>query len=315
MCGLAAARKLHQSGHEVVVFEKRPVPGGRVATVRKDGFVWDTGATSFAPRGKTLEQVMLQELDQTGLLELTKPIYVHSGLRVTPSDHRPSGRRFVYEGGNDILPARLAQDLDVRLGAEVETLQRSGNGYAVGTEAFDALVLTAPVPQSALLLWGLGESRPTANVNYRACLSVNLGYEIPLPPTTYHAIIEPEQRHPLNWLSLESAKSPHRAPEGGSCVTAQLGPSFSQEHYDRPDEELVETVGAFMVRLYGAAFETPKSWYVKRWKYSQPVGFASFAAVNPPGSRLLIATDALLGGHTEDAFEVGLRAASHLIDL
>jgi len=313
MCGLAAARTLRQSGHEVVVFEKRSVPGGRVATYRQDGFVWDTGATSFAPRGKTLEQVMLHELDQSGLVELDKPIYVHSGLRVTPSDHRPSGRRFVYRSGNDELPKLLADGIDLRLGVEVESIEQRNAGFLVGDESFDGLVLTAPIPQSALLLWALGESRPTANVSYRACLSVNLGYEVPLPPTHYHALIEPEQRHPLNWLSLESVKSPDRAPEGGSCVTAQLGPSFSQEHYDRPDEELVETVGAFMTRLYGEAFETPKSWFVQRWKYSQPVGFASFDAVNPPGSRLIVASDALLGGHTEDAYEIGLRAAERLV--
>lgn len=313
LCGLAAARKLHQKGHEVVVFEKRPVAGGRVATYRQDGFVWDTGATSFAPRGKTLEQVMLQELDRTDLLELDKPIYIHSGLRVTPSDHRPSGRRFVYRSGNDQLPTLLSQGLEVRLGVEVEGIEKHDDGFLVGEESFDGLILTAPIPQSALLLWGLGESRPTANVSYRACLSVNLGYEVPLPPTHYHALIEPEQRHPLNWLSLESVKSPDRAPAGGSCITAQLGPSFSQEHYDRPDEELVETVGAFMTRLYGAAFETPKSSFVQRWKYSQPVGFASFDTVNPPGSRLIVASDALLGGHTEDAYEVGLQAAERLM--
>jgi len=313
MCGLAAARKLQQSGHGVVIFEKRHVPGGRVATFRKDGFTWDTGATSFAPRGKTLERVMLQELDCSDLLELEKPIYTHSGFRVPASAHRPSGRRFVYKSGNDSLPLLLCEGQDVRLGTEVESIERSGGRFTVAGEMFDALILTAPIPQSALLMWGLGESRPTANVSYRACLSVNLGYETALPPTAYHAIIEPEQRHPLNWLSLESVKAPGRAPEGGSCVTAQLGPAFSQEHYDRPDEELVETVSAFMVRLYGTEFENPKSSHIARWKYSQPVGFGSFETVNSGSTRLLLAGDALLGGHTEDAFEIGLQAAQRLI--
>lgn len=309
ICGLAAGRTLAKDGHQVVLFEKADVPGGRVATYRQDGFVWDTGATSFAPRGKTIQAVMLDELPKDDLVLLDKPIFVHSGLRPMASDHRPSGSRYVYRTGNDTLPRLLADGLEVRYGASVERIEETDGGFRIGDEAFDAAILTPPIPQSSLLMWGLGESRPTANVTYRSCISVNVGFDAELPPTAYHALIEPEQRHPLNWLSLESVKSPDRAPVGYSALCAQLGPAFSQEQYDRPDEELVETVCSFLVRLYGPSFETPKVSMVKRWKYSQPVGFASFDEVNPPGTRLILASDALLGGHVEDAYEVGVQAA------
>ncbi|HEX5805875.1 MAG TPA: FAD-dependent oxidoreductase, partial [Macromonas sp.] len=44
MAGLTAAYRLQQAGAQVEVFEREPVAGGRVATVRKNGFVIDTGA-------------------------------------------------------------------------------------------------------------------------------------------------------------------------------------------------------------------------------------------------------------------------------
>nr|WP_265101714.1 FAD-dependent oxidoreductase [Fimbriimonas ginsengisoli] len=313
ICGLAAARSLKQGGHEVVVFEKSRGVGGRIATRRQDGFVWDTGATSFAPRGRTLESVMLSELDTSDLVTLDKAIYIHNGLRPMASDHRPAGLRYTYRSGNTKLPKLLAAETDVRLSTHIDELERAGDGFRIGGEGFDALILTAPIPQSSLLLWGIGESRPTANAKYRACISVNVGYHVELPPTKYHALLDPEQRHPLNWLSLESVKSPDRAPAGGSALGAQLGPAFSLEQYDTPDAELVDIVGSFLAQLYGPAFREPVSSSVKRWKYAQPVGYASFEEVNPEGSRLILASDALLGGRVEEAYEVGLRAANLLL--
>ena len=313
ICGLSAARYLHKSGHEAVVFERSSSVGGRVSTFSKDGFTWDTGATSIAPRGKSIEKVIRDELTQTGLVHIDKPIYTHTGLRVSPG--RPSGTaRYVYEDGIETLAKRLAEGLEVRLEQMVEAIDKRGAVYDILGEDFDAIILTPPAPQSTLLLWHLGESRPMANVKYRACLSVLLGYSNPLPPTNYHALIDLDQMHPLTWLSLESVKSPGRAPENGCALVAQLSASYSLSQYERPDDSLVETVTGFIERLYGPAFESPDSWAVVRWKYSQPESFGSFENVNGKGSRLLVASDALLGGHIEDAFEVGTRTAKLLVE-
>jgi len=41
--GLSAARRLQALGHDVVVFERNDVPGGKLASRTIDGFTWDTG--------------------------------------------------------------------------------------------------------------------------------------------------------------------------------------------------------------------------------------------------------------------------------
>lgn len=314
ICGLSAARALRAGGHETVLFEKNPIPGGRVATRRQEGYVWDIGATSITPRGKSIEKVLLQELDQTELVRIERPIYTHAGLRVTHGDSRRTTTRYTYRSGIERLASLLAEGLSVRTETTVDRIEEGDGGYVLAGERFDAVVLTPPIPQSSLLLWGLGESRAVANAAYRPCLSVNLGYEAALPDLPYHALIEPEQRHPLTWLSLESIKSPGRAPSGGSAVGAQLSPAFSLEMYKQPDDELVRIVSGFVAQLYGPAFRTPAASAVVRWKYSQPTGFASFDDANPAGTRLVLASDALLGGHIEDAFEVGIWAAQRLME-
>jgi renalase len=313
IAGLSAARCLHQWGHQVVVFEKSKGVGGRVATRRKDGFTWDTGATSFAPRGRAIEKTIIEELDTSELIRLEKAIYVHQNLRVMPGDNRKAATRYVYRKGNTTFPKLLAKDLDVRTETTVTELERIRDQYVIHGEEFDGLILTPPIPQSSLLLWGMRESRPTANARYRSCLSVNLGFLEPLPDLPYHALLDPEQTHPLNWLSLESVKSPDRTPPGGSAFSAQFGPLYSFEHWNESDESLIQTTCAFLKVLFGPKFGNPASSHVMRWKYSQPEGLASFDLVNPVGSSLILASDGLIGGRVEEAFDAGVQAARRLV--
>lgn len=307
--GLSCARELIRMGHKAVIFEKSRGPGGRVATRRKEGFVWDTGATSIASRGMAIEKVFEEESSNEDLVNISLKIDIHSALRVSAGDPGRATSRFTYKSGINQFAKLLAKGVEIRYQQSVQDIERAGDHFKIRGEAFDAVIITAPIPQSSLLLWSLGEDRPLANSKYRTCMSVLLGYHAELPSTPYWALLDPEQRHPLVWLSLESTKSPGRAPEGCSALVAQLGPRFSFEHYDRPDEEIIATTIGFVRQLYGEAFATPSVSDIKRWKYSQPETIADFDKVNPAGSRIIVASDGLLGGHVETAFDVGIRSA------
>ncbi len=310
--GLACARDLSANGHEVVVFEKSRGPGGRATTRRKDGFVWDIGATSIAPRGKHIEKVLLEELPQEDLVEIKLPIFTHRNLRMEPGDSRKNVRRYTFQSGISNLGKLLAEGIDVRTEAQVDEIGKLGNRFRVASEDFDALVLTPPTPQTAALLWTIDESRPFAGVRFRSCLSIGLGFDQDLSRLPYHAVIDSEGHHPLIWLSIESNKSPGRAPVGASALVAQLSASFSIENYARTDEVLIEVVLDFLDKMLGTGFHSPVSTEVMKWKYSQPESLAMFDTVNTPGSRIVIAGDALAGGRIEDAFESGLRASNHI---
>jgi renalase len=314
VAGLAAARLLSQAGHDVVVWERSDHVGGRVETVAIEGYVFDPGATSIAPRGMAIEHVMLHELDTSHLLRVEEPIYTHEALRVIPGDPSRNAARYTYDEGNACLPKLLAEGLDVQLNRQVEEITRSGQSFVVFDEACDALILTAPIPQTSVLLWTLHESRPVANAKYRSCIAVMLGFAQPAPDVHYHALLDVEQRHPLTWLSLESVKSPKRAPEGCCAMLAQMGPSYSLMQYNKADQEIIDDVLIYLQRLYGAGFQQPIVAQVRRWKYSQPEMVAQFETVNPPSARLILAGDGLMAGRVESAFESGVKAARLLID-
>lgn len=310
--GLAAARTLQNAGHEPVLFEKSRGPGGRCATRRAEGFVWDTGATALTPRGKRLAR-FLAESPPPGLVAVTKGVHLTDGRRSRPGDPRRGGERFALTGGMTTFARHLADCLELRLETTVERIDREGSAYRVLDERYDAVVLTPPAPQTAALLYRLGEDRPLANCRYRPCVSVGLGFAAELPETPYSALLDDEPTHPLTWISLESVKAPGRAPEGGSAIVVQLSRGASMDRWRDEDGAIAAWIATRLVPLYGDAFRSPVVSTVMRWKYSQPEGYADLDAVNPPGSTLLVAGDSLLGGHVEDAFEVGELVAERLI--
>lgn len=314
MAGLGAARALVQHEHSVTLFDKNTVPGGRVASESQEGFVFDTGAQNFATAGSSLDAVIHSELDTADLIRIEKPIFTHDGHHTQPGNSRVnSNPRYTYRTGNQTLPLLLAKGLDIQFGSNVDQLSKAGNSVVINEQLYDGLILTAPVPQSSFLLWSLGEKRPTAQAKFRSCLSVQLGYdfELDLP---FHAAIDPDGTTPLQWIGIESIKSPNRAPIGNSAVVAQLGGSFSQSAWLWTDSQIIQQSTGQLATLFGQKMLRPVFSNVKKWKYSQPEEIAMFDTVNNHQRQIIVAGDGLMGGRTELAFESGLRAAYQIME-
>lgn len=300
-----------------MLFEQEHSPGGRVQTVRIGEFVFDSGATSIAPRGKAIEHCLLSELGHDDLVPISKPIYTHAFGRITPGDAaKNSTERFCYVTGIQTFAVRLAEGSDIRYGAQLSELAaRSPDGpYSIAHEEFDKLIVTTPTPVSQALLASIGVIRPFANARYRTCLSVLLGFAHDLGERPYHALIDPEQRNPLTWLSIESLKCSGRAPSGSTAMVAQLGVQYSIEHFDAPDPVIVKEATTGISRLFGPTFADPVVASVVRWRHSQPETTALFSSVNPHRTNVYIAGDGVLGGRVELAFESGIMAARKLLE-
>lgn len=315
VAGLAAGRTLAKAGLAPVLFEKSRGPGGRVATRRVGPYSFDTGATSIAPRGLAIERVMLEELDQSDLVKVEKPIYAHTNLRAHPGDpSRQAVARYAYRQGNNQLAKLLSEGLDIRLNTTVDNLRRIDGMFEVEGEPFQWVVLTPPIPQAGLLLWSLGESRAIANTRYRSCLAIMLGFDKPLPDLPYHALIDVDQRHPMTWVSVETAKCPERAPAGHSALVLQMSPQYSWDHYQDEDEAVLRDVIPWVVQLFGEEFRNPVAIDTKRWKYSQPELTAMFDSANRDNNGVLLAGDGLSAGRVERAYESGVEAAKMIIE-
>lgn len=316
VAGLACARALVKAGHSVVVFEKSRGCGGRAATRRLGAFTFDQGATSIAPRGKAIERVMREEISTEGLVQVQKPIWTHGFGRIEPGDSMKTlVARYCYEGGINTLGKRLGEGLDVRLETRIEGLEVAGDGgVAIGGEVFDRAVVAIPLPQAKVLLDASGVARPLGPSVYRPCLSVMLGFAEAFD-APYHALIEPEQRHPLTWVSFEHLKVPggFRAPEGQSALVAQLSPNYSRSKYEAEEGAIVEDTLDYLNQVLPKRFGAPVESQVMRWRYSQPEATLSFESLNPDGTAIVVTGDGTIGGRIEMAFEAGLKAAEFVM--
>lgn len=311
VAGLAAARRLQEEGHQTVVFEASDHPGGRAATKEIGPYIFDHGATSVAPRGMSIEKVILDILDTSELVEIVRPIHVHEGRRTYPgSAEKNALPRFTYRSGMRRLGVLLSEGLDVRFNARVDQVERPGDGgYVLNGEHFEAVVLTPPVPQARPLLH---DRRPLDNATYRQVISIMLAYDVPLD-RPYHALIDPEQVVPLTWLSVETLKSPGRAPEGHTALVAQMSANYSRVRWEASDELIFQETLVDVSRLLGQEFARPVERAIYRWQDAQPEQTAIFERVNPPGTTLVVAGDGTAGGRIELAFETGIKAAEVLL--
>ena len=318
VAGLSAARQLKKDGHTPIVFERENVVGGRCASRNIGNYLFDAGATSIAPKSplSPLSVAMLTELDSSDLEKIAKPIFVHEMGRVTTGDSSKNAMpRYVYRSGINRLCQLLAKGIDIRFSTMIDHFEAKRSLYELGGEEFDAIIIAIPTPLANSLLEASGESRPLRNSSFRPCLSVLLGFGFDLHDTKFHAIIDAEQRHPLGWLSIESAKCSGRAPDGCTAMVAQMSAPFSKMHFDDDAAVIVDQTLDYVSRLFGKAWNESKVFDVVRWRYAQPEMTVTFDGVNLPGSRLLLIGDGLAGPRIENAYETGIKAARMISNL
>lgn len=257
---------------------------------------------------------MMTELSTDGLVLIERPIYTHVYGRIEPGEPLKNRiPRYVYEKGINQLGKLLAVELDIRFETPIEAMElpRDG-GVFVHDTVFDRAVLAVPLPHAQPLLQSAKDPRLLTAAVYRPCLSILLGFDVPFE-SPYHAILDPEQLHPLTWLSIETMKSPGRAPEGHTAIVAQMGPAYSRRNANTDDERVIKDVIVDIQRLLGEEFTDPKVAEVKRWTYSQPESTIAFAALNAPGRPILVSGDGTSGGRIELAYEAGAAAAQSIL--
>lgn len=334
MAGLAAGRELARAGYAVTIFEKSRGLGGRVATRRVDTFAIDHGAQIVkAPTPATL--ALLQEAG--GATRIERPVWIFDGEgRVSPGDPELNAEpAWTWPGGLTALARYLATGLEVRRETTVAALRREGACYvaidAGGRDlgCYDAVLLTAPAPQSAAILRasaiGAELREPfleaLAPVRYRACLSLALAYSRrPEPP--WYALLNADRRHPIAWLACEHLK-PGRAPDGAGLLIAQMAPAWSEQYWEALPKgtyghdgaallDAATTVHELLRPLVGADLGSPLWVDVHRWRYALPdTACGPLALTGLAG--LFVAGDMEAGqGRVHHALESGWRAAERI---
>ncbi len=329
--GLAAAHTLRDAGYTVVLFEKSAGVGGRAATRKRDGFIYDHGAQYIKQGSPASVALVTERFRAPDLLDIAKPVWTFdsSGKIQEGNSQQNAEPKWSYRGGLVTLGQRMAQDLDVQLTTRVERIVRHSPGWALFSETgqqlgnFDTVLITIPAPQGSDLIKGsrldpaLQRSILTSlgTAAYNPLLSVMLGYATRPQTRPYYALVNTDKKHPISWLAWEHEKAPERVPANAGLLIAQMAPFYSADHSNTPDELIVRDVAQQVAALLDEDLPTPTFSDLKRWRYALPSAKADANALNtltiPAG--LAFCGDAFVGGRVHLALEHGMDVAQQIL--
>jgi len=332
VAGLSAARELRSRRPELTttIYEQSHNLGGRVATRRRDGFIFDHGAQYLKTPDAALERLITSELPADDLFDIGRPVWVfdHSGAITAGDPAQNADPKWTYRSGLDQLAQLLAAGLDVRHGLRIGSIQQLGarryelfDDAGVRVGAADAVLFAAAAPQAAAILAASpldqsvkdGLVAELGRVRYRPCLSLALAYDRRIV-RPFYALVNSDRGHPIAWLACEHDKGPSRCPPGLSLLIAQLAAQFSRDEWDLPAEQLARVVADQVSALLGEDLRRPLWCDEYRWPHALPDTAADFSALNGTGSQLFFAGDYTAGqGRVHLAIESGQRIAA-LID-
>lgn len=314
MAGLLAANELQDNGWKVTVFDKGRGVGGRMATRRFSGGTFDHGTQFFTVRGDRFGK-LVESWMEAGVVEEWTRGFADAGGNQSEDGHP----RYKGAEGMTSIPKYLARNLDVHTGERVAEIRTRDSGWEVVTEeaayGADALLLTAPAPQSLALAESGNyrlpddDRRQLEEISYDPCLALmaRLDGESPVPEPGGVQI----KGEPLDWIGDNQRKG--ISPEPG--ITVHAGPGWSTEHWEASDEEVVRELLTLAGEQLGAelasrATETS----IARWRYSWVTNAHPEPYLMASGSpTLLFAGDCFGQPKVEGASLSGLAAADRLL--
>jgi len=313
--GLLAATVLKENGVDVIVVDKGRGAGGRMSTRRIDldhtCAYFDHGAQYFTVSNadfaryveRWLALGIIKPLDETLIRENGEP-----ALSDEP--------RYIGATGMNAITKYLADSLRVSFAERIDKLSFNTHWIAETdkgrTFTADALVLSPPVPQSLELLTQSNIPIPTdieaelKTIDYHPCIATMLLFEGIEPALPYCGIWF--QGEPIAWACDNFRKGISPVP----TVTVHAGPMFSAEHWQSPDETIVEA----MLQPLKTWIRTPlKLSQVHRWRYSfaKSVLDKPFVMVESPAP-LVFVGDGFVAPRVEGAAVSGLCAANALLE-
>ena len=330
--GLAAAHVLQDMGSSVTLFEKSSVVGGRAATRRRGGFIYDYGANYIKQGGLTSTALITERFSSPDLIDISKPVWTFDGAgHVQEGNAQQNAEaKWNYRYGLDTLAKRMAQGLDIRLQIEITRLQLDERGWTLFTASgqalgpFDRLLITLPATQASELIaasafnrdLGAGILSQLKGARYNALISVLLGYRPRPRSRQYYALVNTDRAHAISWLSWEHEKAPERAPDDAGLLMAQMGPQYSQDHWQAADEEIYRDVSPRVAKLIDEQLPAPYFTDIQRWRYALPAQKADAEALKALtlSAGLAFCGDGFVGGRVHLALEHGMQVAQQLIN-
>lgn len=318
IAGLSAGRQLQAAGWRVTILDKGRGVGGRMATRRFEGGVFDHGAQFFTVRDTRFQQMVDQWLANGSAIEWSKGFPDHA----TPST--PSGHpRYRGVAGMTNIPKDLAKNLDIRLSTQVNQISLVDGQWQLsathlgtndtGSHVADMLLMTPPAEQTLRLMRSGNVELPVPitsaleKITFDPCFAVLALLDRPSRIPAPGAVTMPGE--PIRFIADNQQKGISENP----AITIHAGPTFTREHYDNDKSEVAQLLLSAAQEYLGDAHVI--SVQVQRWRYSQPTQLHPEKALfSTDPAPIAFAGDAFGAARVEGAVLSGFAAAEKLLN-
>ena len=301
LSGLVAARTLVDAGQNVTVFDKGRSVGGRLATRRMGSAVLDHGAQFFTVRSDEFGAMVDNWVDDN---------VAHEWCRGFSGDDGHA--RYVGSRGMTGIAKHLARDLDVRTSHLAFSLEHTATGWTLVTDDgarhdADAVVLTAPLPQSFSLMFSAGLEMPDGlrTIDYDRTLGL-----LAVVDSGRHGIAPPggvqDPDHVFSFIADNRAKGVSDV----HALTFHANPAWSLEHFDLDTDDIHARLLDAAAAWIGDA--TLLESQPKKWRFATPQRTWPDPCWVHQSGTLVLAGDAFAGPRMEGAALSGLAAARAL---
>ena len=328
MAGIACARTLVQAGHQVTLFDKSRVAGGRMAASDTAFGSFDHGAQYFTVRDPRFALALETAKGICRPWSASTVRVLDTFGRVAAAGLNTRDPHWVPVPDMNALTRHWAQPLAeaTELQTQVVRIERDALNrqqwqlHTVGTvgtpdarhvfSGFDSVLLAMPNPQALALLQTSalvpGVAKQIAKVEVAPCWTLMLAFPqaatTPLGPQWNAAR---STHHRIAWLARESSK-----PARGQVErwTVQASAAWSLEHLKDSAPRVQAKMRKAFSEVTGIRAE-PSHAEVHCWQYAQTTTPLGVSHLWDAKTRIGVCGDWCIGHRVEDAFVSGLELA------
>lgn len=314
--GLSAAVALQEAGFNVCVLEKGRGPGGRCATRRHEGWVFDHGAQYFTARSQAFAEAVRHWERMGWVIRWDAPIAV-IGKRPVHLEERDSAQsmpRWVGIEGNNSVLRQLSERVPVRFSEYVQSCQRIQDTWHLQVNVNDQvghyrsrqLVVTAPPNQAAELIGADSKIYPLLKAHVMMpTWALLIGFDSPIPVDPRVAFVN---TGPIAWFCAQATK-PNR---GREAWVVHATPHWSREHLEQEPEDVAAQLFEAWCALVGDVGLMPSYLSAHRWRYALSDSPNDHGVLHDETQAVWVAGDWCCGDRVEGAWLSGQAVAASL---
>lgn len=317
IAGISCALALRQSFPQVTVFEKSPLPGGRMVSQTLDNYQFDCGTQYFTVRSDAFRAQVEQWCEQWLSDEWSAWLVdLQAGEALSREDDitRYIGRPQMHSAIED-----MAEICDVHYNCEIKKLKRRKSApywELFGSDRkskglFDAVIIAVPAPEAVPLLKPASALAKTASgVNMTSCWSVMLAFANSLQLGFDGAYVLGDE---LSWAVRNNSKIERDAMNGAETWVLHAAPEWSDNNRKLAEGKVVSALCEFFQKATGRDLPQPDFSAARWWPYARTLNPLTAGCLFDPELGIGACGDWCYGSRLESAYLSGVTVAGRLL--